>query len=133
MTKEKSIRLHPEFGVNPTVLQCPICGDEYGVALLGYNRGKEAPRVSCDPNSICGKCEEHRKIGIILIETRDGESGKNPHRTGRLWVVKEEFFTRAGEPDSNTAEILKSRVAFITRATADAMGLPDPEPEKTGG
>lgn len=33
------ITLHPEFGVNPSVVHCAACGKDYGVALLGRDDG----------------------------------------------------------------------------------------------
>ena len=51
----KSIRLHKDFGVNPTIPQCLYCGeDKNEVALLGAAYKGEAPmhmiidRVPCD-------------------------------------------------------------------------------------
>lgn len=32
-----SIKLHPEKGLNPVLIQCPECGKSTGIALLGAN------------------------------------------------------------------------------------------------
>lgn len=66
MKKNKSIRLHPEFGVNPSVTQCPACGKDVGVALFGYNKGKEAPR-SCIGDELCDDCKRIVLEGNVII------------------------------------------------------------------
>ena len=87
----KGITLSKQFGVNPSVLQCPICGKEFGLAMFGTSwkdkkTGKtaEAPRVVALPDQICTDCENALKQGAyIFIEVRDGEHGKeNPYRLG---------------------------------------------------
>lgn len=80
----KGIKLSPKHGVNPSVTHCECCGKEIGVALFGKLKGdEEAPR-----DVAMGLCDDCQKVinqqGLMIIEVRDGESGKNPHRTGRL-------------------------------------------------
>ena len=82
--KEKSITLSPKHGVNPSITHCECCGKETGLALLGKLKGdKEAPK-----NIAMGLCDDCQKViaqqGLMIIEVRDGESGKNPYRTGRI-------------------------------------------------
>ena len=88
-----SIRLSEKHGANPSILVCPICGKEVGVALLGRIKGKEdveAPRHMRD-NHPCPECTKVlEKGGHFIIETRDGESGDNPYRTGRLVAITTE-------------------------------------------
>lgn len=127
MKKKDEIRLHPEYGVNPSMLQCFACGGDAGIALLGYNGGKEAPTKMCTHDSVCQKCEEHMRLGVILIETRDGERGDNPFRTGRQWVVSEDFIQRTFEKDM-ADHCLKRRLAFIEKSTADMFGFDKVEP-----
>ena len=90
-----SIRLSPKHGVNPSIMVCPICGKETGVALLGRLKGDtEAPRHI--PDRI--PCPECRKVldqgGHFIIEVRDGERGDNPYRTGRLVGITHEAAER---------------------------------------
>ena len=101
-----SITVSKEYGVNPTVETCAICGKEMGVALLstGYKvNGKtaEAPHKMCLGN-VCDECEGVIKQGgIFIVEVRDGESESNPYRTGRLIAVREsvakEMFNKYGK------------------------------------
>ena len=80
----ESITLSPKHGVNPSVTHCECCGKEIGLALFGRLKGDaEAPR-----DVAMGLCDDCKKVidaqGLMIIEVRDGESGKNPYRTGRL-------------------------------------------------
>lgn len=94
------LRISKKYGVNPSVETCTICGKDMGVVLFGASykdaNGKtaEAPRQVCT-GSICEDCK--RVIdngGIFFIEVRDGESGNNPCRTGRVIAVKEDAVKR---------------------------------------
>jgi len=90
-----SITLSPKHGVNPSITHCPICGKETGVALLGRLKGDaEAPRDIRDTHP-CPDCQAVlNKGGNFIIETRDGESGDNPFRTGRIVAVTTEAAER---------------------------------------
>jgi hypothetical protein len=115
----KSIRLSPKHGVNPSVSCCHACGNEYGVILFGALKGDaEAPR-----NVALGLCENCEKVvrtgGVILIECRDG-SKESPYRTGRLWGITGEAFSRV-------FAVPYSPVCFIDESTAKAIGLGIPE------
>lgn len=124
----KSIRLHPEFGVNPMLYCCSVCGNDIGVALLGYNGGKEAPRKAVLPGEICDPCIGYMKVAVAIIECRDGESGKNPYRTGRLFYMKDEAFARIfSGPEAEAA--LKARVTFMEESLVKKLGLDQVEPE----
>ena len=92
--KEESITLSPKYGVNPSVCHCICCGKVYGVAMLGKLKGdKEAPKDIYD-----GFCEDCRGVidkgGVMFIEVKDGETGDNPYRTGRVVGVSKEFKER---------------------------------------
>ena len=103
MTKaEDSILLSPKHGVNPSITHCECCGKEIGIALLGKLKGDaEAPR-----DIAMGLCDDCQKVidqdGLMIIEVRDGESGKNPYRTGRLVGItkeaKERMFNDINSP-----------------------------------
>ena len=89
-----SIILSPKHGVNPSVLHCICCGKDYGVALLGKLKGdEEAPK-----DIYQGLCDSCKGVidqgGAIIIETKDGESGNNPYRTGRIVGVSKNFKER---------------------------------------
>ncbi len=86
----KSIELSPKHGVNPSVTHCECCGKEIGIAMFGKLKDdKEAPR-----DVYMGLCDDCQKVvdsgGLLIIEVRDGESGTNPYRTGRIVGIKKE-------------------------------------------
>ncbi len=98
----KSIKLSPKHGVNPSVTHCECCGKEIGIALFGkLKEDKEAPR-----DVAMGLCDDCQKVidakGLMIIEVRDGETGKNPYRTGRLVGItkdaKERMFKDINSP-----------------------------------
>lgn len=99
MKKKDSITLSPKHGVNPSVLHCICCGKDYGVALLGKMEGdKEAPRDITQ--GLCDQCQGViDKGGCMFIEVRDGETGDNPYRTGRIIGVSKDFKERNGIKD----------------------------------
>lgn len=110
------------------VTKCFVCGDSANI-LLDTKLRDTLEQNMTHPTERCHTCTEALKIGIALIECRDGETDrKNPYRTGRLWVLKEDAFKGIfnGPPAD---EALKSRICFIDQQTAAAVGL-DKEPEK---
>lgn len=88
------VTLSKKYGVNPSVETCTICGKEMGVVLFGTSY-KENGKISEAPDKVClgSICDDCKKVikdgGIFFIEVRDGESGNNPYRTGRIIAVKE--------------------------------------------
>ena len=88
--KKDSITLSPKHGVNPSVTHCECCGKSIGVAMLGKLKDDaEAPR-----DIYLGLCENCQKVvdadGLIIIEVKDGETGPNPERTGKMIGITKE-------------------------------------------
>lgn len=113
-----SIKLSPKHGLNPSMLQCPICAaDTNGIALVGRLKDDaEAPKRMLD-NQPCAECQEHMAMGFLLIEaTPLGEEGFQT--TGRRWVVTMEAAERifAGMD-------LSKRCARIEPEVANHLGL----------
>ena len=101
MSKD-SIRLSPKHGVNPSITHCECCGKEIGIAMFGKLKGDvEAPR-----DVFMGLCDDCQKVidqqGLMIIEVKDGETGKNPYRTGRIVGItkdaKERMFKDISSP-----------------------------------
>lgn len=100
--KEKSIRLSPKHGLNPSITHCECCGREIGIALLG----KLKDDVEAPMNIAMGLCDDCQKVinakGLMIIEVRDGETGPNPYRTGRITGItkdaKERMFKDITSP-----------------------------------
>ena len=96
----KSITLSKKYGVNPSVEKCAVCGKDMSVVLFGTSykgpdgKTAEAPREVC-LGHLCDDCQKVvDQGGVFIIEVRDGESGNNPYRTGRLVAIKREAAER---------------------------------------
>jgi len=91
-----SIRLHPKYGLNPTIPVCIICGKEVGeIALLGAACRDQAPMYMVTSVRPCGECrEKHLKEGVLLVEAdmEQRRGKKTPRPTGRLLVIKSEAY-----------------------------------------
>lgn len=92
----KGITVSKEFGVNPSVTRCECCGKEYGVALFGtaWKDPKTGKTAEAPREVYHGLCDDCQKVvdqqGLLIIEVRDGESGNNPYRTGRITGITKE-------------------------------------------
>lgn len=89
--RKKSITISKEYGVNPSVACCEICGQEYGVALFGTSYKENGKTAQAPMKVLSGLCPDCANVinqeGCMLIEIKDenGESdNKNPYRTGRI-------------------------------------------------
>lgn len=125
-----SIRLHKEYGVNPTMPVCFWCGEEKGeVALLGAAYKGEAPsRMILDYNP-CQKCEAEFSAGIAIMEAgdrpnHDGQisvyKDRDVYPTGRVVVVTEEAVSKWFE-EATAEEVLKHRRTFMDKAMFDQL------------
>ena len=105
----KSIRLHPKYGLNPTVACCYFCGEEKNeLALLGAAYKGEAPKSMIIDREPCEKCRNYMKQGIILMGVRGSEES----RTGTFVVIKPEAVERIFIGSALT-DILRRRAAFV--------------------
>lgn len=133
---------HPVHGVNPTVYQCFIRGEDVGLLLVGIQAARmfgtaKAPRTCGAINKEpCDKCKGYMEQGIILISVRTGETDTdNPHRTGGWVVLKEEALRRLVVNNELCDDICRKRVAFVPDDAWDAIGLPRgdvPPPDAPG-
>ena len=96
----RTIRVSKQYGLNPSVEKCIVCGKEMGLVLFGTSykgadgKTAEAPREIYTGNL----CDDCRKVidngGVFIIEVLDGETGSHPYRTGRLVGIKREAAER---------------------------------------
>lgn len=98
----KSIRLHPEHGVNPSIEQamCPICGktfDTGSILMMGMNRGKEASRHTVTHLDLCPDDKQKLDDGYIALVAIDPEKSdlsdglakpESAYRTGALAHIR---------------------------------------------
>lgn len=92
MTK---ISISKEYGLNPSVETCFVCGKDISVVLFGTGYKGADGKPSRAPHSVClgNLCDECKKLldsgYVFLIEVTDGSVGANPYRTGRTMAIKE--------------------------------------------
>lgn len=88
----KGIRLSEKHGVNPSMSICFFCGKEKNeIVLPGKLKGdKEAPRQGVWNYEPCESCKKYMKEGVLVAVVKDGSDPKNPYRTGRMLVIKDE-------------------------------------------
>lgn len=125
MSKD-SIRLSPQYGVNPMLCLCFFCHEETGeIAMLGRLAGDvQAPHRGVLNHTPCTKCKEYMEQGVILVAVRDGEIGENPYRTGPLAVVTEDGIRRMIADEKLQAQVLKSRFCYVPETAWVHIGLP---------
>lgn len=94
------ITLSKEYGINPSVDTCFICGKETNLVLFGTSYKDENGKTAEAPRNVCtGQlCDDCQKVidegGIFFIEVTDGEFGNCPWRTGQIGALKEEAVQR---------------------------------------
>ena len=146
---EGSIRLHPEFGLNPAVSKCYFCGEDSGLVLAGAACKGEAPRNMVWDMNPCLTCEAQMKAGIMLICIDQGEGDKmdeakrehdryrdstrkisksrpfmpNPSRSGKMVVLKQEAWERMPIDQHLIDYAIKARWLFIEEDGWARLGL----------
>ena len=100
------------------LMKCFYCGgngDIEPVQDLSELNGKADPRYPCR------ECEDKMKQGVMICEVRDDESGGEPYRTGRAWVMKQEATERIFS--GSGYDFNKIRFFFLEEKTAKIIGL----------
>ena len=112
------ITLSEKHGVNPSLLECPVCGEAMGIALLGrLPADAEAPRrmvASLDP---CDKCKSKLFNEGYILAYRASIQGGKPVPTGQSIMLRDEFFKRVFE----AMEIPAKRIVFLEDTTFDSL------------
>ncbi len=107
------MRTPEENGVETKTPVCFCCGDA------------ESPRSAVLGRYLCGKCQELMTRYVILIRVRDGESGENPFRSGRMCVVTDNYIRKHIKPRSLCDEVLRKRTSFVPDSAWTMLGLPN--------
>lgn len=125
--KNENIRISEKHGLNPSMIKCPVCGNDDGIALLGKinSNDDEAPRFMLN-TSPCEKCnqdfETYKTKGFIFFVIddefdRDRNKNKTPWQYfNSLHVVKHEAIKDFNIDKSKGA-------AFLTLSLAKQIGL----------
>lgn len=123
----KGIRLHPQYGLNPTMPSCFWCGGTRNeIALLGAAYKGEALRNMVIDYEPCNECKEKMATGFLLVEVTDKASdhrpaiNRNPEAfpTGRWCVIKNEAADRLF-PNVDRSQ----GKALISKELAEKIGL----------
>ena len=104
------MRVHKQFGLNPTMPICIICHKEKGeIALLGANYKGEAPAKMLMDIEPCLKCKDkYLKTGTLLVEC---ESNGQP--TGAVTVLKDEAFEGVFQQRIPVGKVIKVEVGIL--------------------
>ncbi len=117
----RSITLHPEHGVNPTLGICFWCRGETGeIGLLGMNRGKEAKRHTILNYEPCPKCVSQWEQGVVFVECHesaqfDGHApiARDRYPSGRYMVLDRAAVPRVVQPEQMANDVLRAGKAYI--------------------
>ena len=72
------LRLSKKHGLNPSLLVCPICGKDVGIALLGANGGKKPPHQMTSIK-LCNDCKQKVKEGnTFILSAKQTSEGIKP-------------------------------------------------------
>jgi hypothetical protein len=102
---------------------CPKCHTH------GWQRKTIDEWEKLKTTSVCPKCQDFMKKGVVLISVKSGDTDKkDPYRTGRLCVVKDEAIKRIF-PEHLRTDVLARRVCYVADDMWDLMGLPKKDVE----
>lgn len=101
MGKDKGIDITNGMGV--ALDHCRICAADIGIVLYGKQKGHEDEDCkNVCTGHLCEKCQKVLDMkGCVIIEVKDGETGNNPYRTGRIVGVNEEIKNSLGITDDS--------------------------------
>ena len=86
-----SVKLSKKHGVNPSVLVCPLCYEEFGVALLGaLKNDEEAPRRVLS-NEFCDQCNELITTHLVIARADEAMNLLGGHVAIREGAAKHIF------------------------------------------
>lgn len=110
------IRLHPKYGLNPTLPVCIICGKDKGeIALLGAAYKEQAPMhmlVDVEPCDDCRK--KYLSVGVLLLEVK--EDKHTP--TGTMSVIKTEAYNEIFKTPAPARHIVFVEEGLLARIGA---------------
>lgn len=121
----KDIRLHKEYGLNPTCPVCFWCGETKNeVALLGAKYKGQAPSRMVLDYEPCPKCVEVMKQGILMIEADNAHKLQRPALdrstdmapTGRWLVIKDHALSDLGMKPELEEAVRRARRTMIEPA-----------------
>ena len=111
------------------LIKCFFCGKDKGLVMNTRLTHKDAENIKkMNGHAIdyepCDECKKMMEQGIMFVSVRDGESGNNPYRTGKMCVIKEEGVKQFSSPEL-FEQVKKTRFAFIEDSVWTQLGLPE--------
>lgn len=126
------IKLSQKFGVNPSMVVCPICGKDAGVVLHGRLPGDEQAPHKHNADEPCEDCilkiEEHKKLGFMFFIIADQyenliSEGKKP-RSPWLFFLGYQVVRNESQVFECFKDVdLSKGCAFISEKVALELGL----------
>jgi deoxycytidylate deaminase len=113
-----SIKLHKEYGLNPTISKCILCGKEKNqLVLLGSAYKEKAPMTMVTELEPCEDCrKKYLSKGVMLVEANRGEKGEILP-TGKIAVIKKEIY------DKHFNLPTPKNIAIVERDVWEKIGL----------
>lgn len=108
-----SIEISKKYGLNPSMCLCPVCLKEINeIALLGHNRGREAPRyiIGQTPCKECNDNLKHGYVACIGVEEED-----HSKRTGDLIFIEQNVLSKLLGDNYKGDKIIMVSLAFINK------------------
>lgn len=136
--KKGEIQISPKHGLNPSLLICPVCGKDIGVAICGrLPNDTEAPRRVIDIQP-CNECllsvNEWSAKGCLFVVVSD-EYDFDKKDTESFWpyfhsfhVLKQEAIDRWNETEDGKSCPMKDK-NIVSLAMAKLIGLVTEEGE----
>ena len=116
------VTLHPKHGLNPTISQCIVCGeDKNELVLLGAAYKEQAPMKMITSIEPCDTCKEkYLKDGVLLVEAeQEHRRGKTVHTpTGSVAVLRDEAFERIFN-----VPIPKGKICYVEIGVLQKLGV----------
>jgi hypothetical protein len=118
-----------ESKIGVALTKCFFCGENDRIVINTRLTERHAEAVDNMDGKVidhepCQKCKDLMKKGVMFISVKDGESGDNPYRTGKICVIVDDAIRRMLKDPS---EVLRKRMAFIEETLWQRLGLPTPE------
>jgi hypothetical protein len=114
--KNKSIRISPEHGVNPSIAVCFFCGKDKGLVMLGKLKGDaKAPKRAIYDYTPCEECAAKMKQGTTVIECVREDNQTLPIQegawpTGRWCVMPKEASEKLFKNNSSSVVLLEDKL-----------------------
>lgn len=122
---DKSIKISPNHGLNPTIPICFWCGKEKNeIAIMGkINKNDDKmPMHACLNYEPCESCRDKMNLGVTVIEATATPNvatnvpmQANAYPTGRWSVVTRDFINRITDSNpkfANTNILLMDKEAY---------------------